>query len=757
MPDRPITPQEPLPPPASGGRRTLWLLLALFGALVGATVVEMIFFGGGRQALGRNLLVLTLLNVNGLLLLVLGLLIGRHLYKLYLERKLPGGRFRSRLVLTFVGLTLIPSILLFVIASGLLTQTFNTWFRHQVETPLQDSLELARTFYQGLERQALHYAQQIGQRLPDAPHQAAQPLESFLAQKREEYGVGMVEVYTPRGRLVARSIGRDLPLPLREPTDLLDRIRRDERATAVQSLPDAGEWILGGVAYRDAQGSMAGVVLVSYFLSPAFAGRATVIAEAFEESQQLHVFKGPIKWTYLLTFLLVTLIVLFASIWAGLQLAKGITVPIQHLAVATQAVAEGHLDHRIPIQPPDELGMLVDSFNRMTADLESSKAQIEETHRSLLASHRELEQRQVYMGAVLAHIGTGVISLDTRGRVATINRAAGAILELDAAAALDRPYREILAGPSFAEIAALIHKMEEGGSATRREVQVPFPGRSVILRLHLSPLQDSGGAPLGCLLVFDDLTDLLQAQKMAAWKEVAQRIAHEIKNPLTPIQLSAQRLRKRFQEGGTALRRIAEEATETIIHQVESLKHLVDEFTRFARMPEAHLLPGDLRQILAEVAHLYAGAHKEIAVLTDFADDLPPVLLDREQIRRVLINLFDNAVEAMERRGRIWVSARYDGRHQRVRAEVADEGCGIAPEDQDKLFLPYFSRKRSGTGLGLAIAKRIVTDHHGLLEAKPNTPRGTRFIIELPAPASPPPAAAPTGVGDRAGAGRQAA
>ncbi|MBI5380013.1 MAG: GHKL domain-containing protein, partial [Nitrospirae bacterium] len=235
----------------------------------------------------------------------------------------------------------------------------------------------------------------------------------------------------------------------------------------------------------------------------------------------------------------------------------------------------------------------------------------------------------------------------------------------------------------------------------------------------------------------DDLTELLRAQKAAAWQEVAQRIAHEIKNPLTPIHLSAQRLRKRFQAGGEAARKIVEEATDTIIHQVESLKRLVDEFSRFARMPEVHLLPGDLHQILSEVVHLYAGAHKEIAVLTDFADDLPPVLLDKEQLRRVLINLFDNAMEAMQRRGRIWVSTRYDVRQQRVRAEVADEGCGIAPEDQDKLFLPYFSRKRSGTGLGLAIAKRIITDHHGLIEAKPNMPRGTRFIIELPAPASP--------------------
>ena len=264
------------------------------------------------------------------------------------------------------------------------------------------------------------------------------------------------------------------------------------------------------------------------------------------------------------------------------------------------------------------------------------------------------------------------------------------------------------------------------------EGQLDVQGKLITIGLNGSRMRDEANKDLGFVLVFEDLTELIKAQKVAAWQEVARRVAHEIKNPLTPIQLSAQRLRKKFFEKSPDFERVFDDATNVIINEVGSLKHMVDEFSKFARLPTPQLVRQSLHDVLQEVATLYRAAQKDIEMIVDLDEDLPPVNFDREQVKRVFVNLFDNAIQAMNQKGRLWVATKYDTKRKRAVVTVADEGPGIPPEDQERLFLPYFTRKKTGTGLGLAIVRRIITDHEGQIQAGNNHPKGAIFTFDLP-------------------------
>ena len=427
------------------------------------------------------------------------------------------------------------------------------------------------------------------------------------------------------------------------------------------------------------------------------------------------------------------LLIIFSATWFGFYIARGITVPIQKLAEGTQAIAQGDLDFRIDVKASDEIGVLVDSFNQMTRDLRHSKD-------SLITTNRELEDRRAYMEQVLQTIATGVVSVNERDEITTCNRSAEQILGAPAAKALGRNVSAFFEENQLAPLARLIEASRSRPKEFQeQEVHIENAGRVVTLNTTLTLLPGKGEGPRGTVIVFDDLSELLRAQKLAAWQEVARRIAHEIKNPLTPIQLSAQRLRKRFFEDSEhwsvpeEFYKVFDESTSIMISEVNSLKALVDEFSKFARMPSPRPAPQNINAIIREVASLYQGAHKDLEIVGAYQEDSPMVQADRDQIKRVFVNLFENATEAMSRKGRIWVTTRHDPSLRTYRIELSDEGVGIPPEDRDKLFLPYFSKTKSGTGLGLAIVNRIVSDHNGQIRVKAHYPKGTTFIIELPA------------------------
>jgi two-component system nitrogen regulation sensor histidine kinase NtrY len=366
----------------------------------------------------------------------------------------------------------------------------------------------------------------------------------------------------------------------------------------------------------------------------------------------------------------------------------------------------------------DEIGMLVQSFNQMTGDLQVSRS--------------ELEQRKKYMEIVLKNVAAGVISMDEKEDVSTINTSAEQMLGIRGEAALEKNFSEVLPKEYVEQIERLLGDLKSSGKdSIERQVTVNLGGKSLSLLVNLTTLKDEEGRSLGVVAVFDDFTQLIKAQRMAAWREVARRIAHEIKNPLTPIQLSAQRLRKRYMERLQPDGAVFDECTRTIVKQVEELKGLVNEFSNFARMPASQPTPSRLNEIIQETLVLFQGTPKQVHF--EFVpNELPILNIDRDQMKRVMINLIKNSLAAIENGGKIRIQTSYDPTLQTVRLEVSDDGCGIPDEDKGRLFEPYFSTKRSGTGLGLTIVNAIISDHNGYIRVRDNKPKGTTFLIELP-------------------------
>ncbi|MFQ5901859.1 MAG: PAS domain-containing sensor histidine kinase, partial [Thermodesulfobacteriota bacterium] len=415
-------------------------------------------------------------------------------------------------------------------------------------------------------------------------------------------------------------------------------------------------------------------------------------------------------------------------------IAKGITVPIQRLAEGTHAVASGDLDYHILGESDDEVGTLVKSFNRMTEDLKAGNAKLEDAYLDLKRTNLELDQRRKYMEIVLRDVAAGVISIDKTGRISTINKAAEEILGIDTREIIGKGYKEVMEAEHLDVLRDMIRELNSlGTESIEREVELNIKDKVLTVLVNLTLLKDDDGKYLGMVAVFDDLTQLIKGQRMMAWREVARRIAHEIKNPLTPIQLSAQRLRRKYSSKFLNDGQIFDECTKTIVKQVEELKTLVDEFSSFARMPAATPVPSDLNKTVKEAVSLYQGAHRNIRFQSFCDETIPIVGIDKDQIKRAIINLLDNSVDSIKGKGEIEVKTVYDPNLEIAKIEVVDTGCGIPHKDKSRLFEPYFSTKKSGTGLGLAIAGNIVADHQGYIRVKDNLPRGTRFVIELPA------------------------
>jgi len=695
----------------------------------------------------NNILVISLIGLNILLLLLLLFLILRNVVKLIFERKkkVLGSKLRTKLVLGFITLSLVPTILLFFTAMHFITSSIESWFSVQVEGSLHESLVVAQLYYENTSNNALHYARQIRQGLTpqwilDRRNQAL--LSDFLKSKRVEYNLEAVRVLSNQLGKPVVAYGANIPpagFPVLE-TKILQETLRGKETTKIQSI-GRGDLIRGLIPIFSPQNSqeVAGVLVVDYFVPQSLVSRITEISTAFEEYKQLRMIKHPIRSTYLATLSLVTLLIIFAAIWFGLFLAKGITDPIEKLAEGTQKIIQGNLDFQIGKTSEDEFGTLVDSFNRMTQDLKASNSQIEKAHDELSKSNIELEQRRRYMEIVLRDVGAGVISIDTDGRIRTINKSAEKILGTSSESVLGEKYDEILQTEHIILAQELVKAVNQAENRSiTQQIKLTVRNETLTLLVKVAILRDEGNRYLGMVVVLDDLTQLQKAQRAAAWREVARRIAHEIKNPLTPIQLSAQRLRKRYLNQFAQDGAIFDECTKIIITQVEELKNLVNEFSSFARMPAANPVPGNLNEIIREAMVLYEEGHKQVHFDFKPDDQIPVFNLDKEQMKRVMVNLLDNAVAAVDvvslgqRDGQIVVETHLDPFMNLARVEVADNGCGVAPEDKPLLFEPYFSTKASGTGLGLAIVNTIISDHDGYIRVKDNVPQGTRFIIELP-------------------------
>jgi two-component system nitrogen regulation sensor histidine kinase NtrY len=421
------------------------------------------------------------------------------------------------------------------------------------------------------------------------------------------------------------------------------------------------------------------------------------------------------------------------AVWFGVYLAKSLTIPIQELAEATRQIADGNLDINLGEKGTDEIGMLVSSFNKMTEDLRHHQQVLNKTNEELTRSNLELDQRRLYMETVLKNVTAGVISVDKEGVLTTVNKSAERLLNINNSNVLGRHFREVLRPAQLDIVNGILRDIILGKQDTiSKQVTIPTQESKLTLQVNLSLLKDENDEFMGTVVVFDDLTHLIKAQRMAAWREVARRIAHEIKNPLTPIQLSAQRLRKRYLNRFNEDETVFDECTGMIIKSVDEIKTLVDEFSNFARMPASQPTVNNLNDIIKEALTLYQEAHRNIGFSFRPDEEIPLFPLDRDQIKRVLINLLDNAVAAIGGEGKIDIESGFNNDLKMATFIVADTGVGIPPEDRSRLFEPYFSTKKSGTGLGLAIVNSIISDHHGFIRVKDNIPKGTKFIVELP-------------------------
>ena len=723
-------------------KRPIVIISAFLAITVTLTMVEILFEKRGGSLLGNNILILTLFNINLILLVVLLLLLSRNIIKFVFDRQqnVMGSRFRTKLILAFVGFSIIPSILLFIVASGLLTNSINNWFSIQVEKSLKNSFDVAQSFYEKAKRDTLYSAEVLSLYMtrnsllqePFQPH-----LIKAIEDKKTELRLSGVEVFNLKGQLITRSIDEKIVKSGFSKTapELVQKGLHGEKVASIRSSK-VGDIIIGiSPVYSSGASSkeIVGVIAVTTYIKTSLVSKMEEITRLFEEYKQMVSLKEPIKSSYILSFFIITLLIIFSATWFGYYLARSITIPIQKLAEATEAVANGNLDVRVDSGTKDEIGVLINSFNKMTEDLKLGKLRLEDAYISLRDSSVEIEQRRAYMETVLENVATGVISIDKNGDVSTFNHAAENILGILKEDIRGKGFQEIL-GRIPPEVARDILKKIRGGGGhiENEEIQFNMNNRNITLRIKMTTLYDTDGHFLGNVIVFDDLSELIKAQRIAAWQEVAKNLAHEIKNPLTPIQLCTERLRKKYYERDENYDKIFDDCTNTIIEEVNALKMLVNEFSSFARMPAARPSINNINSIIRDVVLLYSSAHKDVRFTENFADPLPEINIDREQVKRVFINLFENSVEAVTGHGHVWIKTEHDRRTNMVRIVVADDGVGIPPEDKEKLFIPYFSRKKTGTGLGLAIVNRIVTDHNGRIIASDNSPRGTKFIIELP-------------------------
>ena len=729
--------------------RPVWIVLILLLPCLALTFYySQVVVPGGEDATDSFLpttsyaFVLLLINLDLIGFVVLLLLLSRNLVKAYFERRhrLLGSGFRTKLVAAFIGFSLIPTVLLAVVASGLVNKAVDVWFSDQIDRVMRDSYEVARMQHAGHITLAVNSARAISHEIYREDMLLSEQrdlLVAAMARKRKEFGVAGIEVYSAKLETLTKALDPDVPsivLDLPVGQLVLQAINGKQEVNTVQEA-QTGRLVRAAmpIAASGRGSEIGGVVVVDAYVPESLLAKMEGIGRQYDEYKQLKAMKNPIKAGAYLFVAVITVLILFGATWFGFYVARSITVPIQRLAQATETIAQGDLSVRIDAKATDEIGTLIESFNRMTEDLQGSKSKLEEANISLRQNNIELDQRRAYIETVVDTIAAGLLSIDKNGMITTFNPSGERILGLWADRFRGRPANEVFKEFGLDLFQTVYDRMlaDQRDSLTL-EGPVEAEGKFLTIGLHGSRMKDETNRDLGIVLVFEDLTELIKAQKVAAWQEVARRVAHEIKNPLTPIQLSAQRLRKKFFEKSPDFEKVFDESTNVIVNEVTSLKHMVDEFSKFARLPAPQMAHQSLHDVVNEVVALYRGAHKDIELIVELDEDLPSLNFDREQLKRVLVNLLDNAIQAMGHKGRVWLATKYDTKRRRAVVSVADEGPGIAPEDQEKLFVPYFTRKKSGTGLGLAIVRRIITDHEGQIQAGHNQPRGAVFTFELP-------------------------
>lgn len=740
-------------------RRELFAIAFVAALFIGLTIAELkLTTVSSTLPFVNSIFFFGLLNINIILLIALVWLVFRNIGKLFFERrsKILGARLKTKLVLAFLGFSIIPTLILFAISSLYINQSFDKWFSLKIQNTLQSSLEITRNYYRNADRIATHFAEHLSRQIGPRSGGLVKmdrglPLEEvppwileYLRNQRELLALNAVEFYfdpADERIIVQDNSTEDLPtIYPRIPLDMLEKAFSGEKFCKGQTL-GSGDLIrcLVPVMARKQESDrrvQVGIIVVNSYIPVSLKSKVWEIASVVDDYKETNPLKYPIKTTYFVILVMITLVIIFVEIWMGLYMARELTVPVERLVHGAEQVGSGNLEVAIEGSGQDEISVLINSFNKMTHDLRDNRER-------LTQASTDLEKRRMQLEAVLANIGAGVLVVDNEHRISTFNRAASQLLGIEAKEALWKTFSVALTGDASAltEVIERAFKVELKNIAgeispevSQWNLRTSSGMRS--LAAVATPLRE-GGTIWGVVVVVDDMTHLIKAQREFAWREVARRIAHEIKNPLTPIKLSAQRLQRRLGSLRGKDGALLQECTNTIIKHTDELKEMVNEFSSFARFPEASPAPHNLNEAIQEVVTLFSQAHPGITFELQKEDRMPVFEFDRDQIKRVILNLLDNAVAALEKNSQgisrfIRCATHFNDQLQIAVISLEDNGLGMNEEVRSRVFEPYFSTKKDGTGLGLAIVKRIVNDHDGFIRVHSSEGKGTQFLIELP-------------------------
>jgi two-component system nitrogen regulation sensor histidine kinase NtrY len=685
--------------------------LVLVGGFIVATRREQ---NGSTITPAGSFLLTALSMVNLLLMTVLLFVLFRQLVKGYLEwrRQREGARFRTRLLTAFVLLGLLPSLLLFVGATMLIESTVDRWFRSPVNSITASSQQLVDQSLDMIREQTYRQAKAIAWQL----HQVSAEMRPALAAHLWKAGdMDTLCLVTPDGTVLFQK-------PDKTPTPTPYKVGKVFQSSGLKGWIDLSPkpTVVSGVAIDDHTG-----VLVGGYLSGAMFEQARFISATNKQYLQIRSQRQAIKISMISSFLALTLLVTFVAVWVGSRLSREVSVPLQLLLEGTHELSRGNLSHRITYDAKDEVGMVMNSFNRMASELETSKGELELSNAELRLTTASAERRHRYIETLLETLSIGVVSTDPNGEIRTLNPKAREILGVGE----EETVTSVLTKKEWVPIEALMESMPRR-PVLNRELTLDSGQEQRILSASVAPLIDRTGEAFGTLVILEDISNLSRTQRIAAWQEVAQRMAHEVKNPLTPIRLSSQRMRKKAMSGAADLQQAVLDGTHTIEREVETMMRMVNEFSRFARLPEVRLKPASLPDLLRRTVDAYQAASGEVTFELDCPPSFPLVKMDTEHMGRVFKNLFENSLHAMEMKGAIFIKLEEaDGE---ARITLHDTGPGIPAEARSNLFIPYFSTKRKGSGLGLAIVARILEEHGGTIRIDESYHDGAGFIVSLP-------------------------
>lgn len=717
----------------AGLRLVLFLLaMALFGLLVYSQRPN-----EDSGELVGSVLFIVLLNLLIVLSAVLLFLIGRNLTKLIFDRrrKLLGSKLRLRLVGAFVALTMIPGVMVFVMASGLINRAMDDWFGRRVSETIDGAISLARQHYQLMTKDSLRLAHVVRAGIETRPEllESSADFERYLEGQRTRLDLFSIKVMTAPDQLIAEAVNAANVLSeFKEPPTAPDRVAQALEGERFSQLEEYGASqfirVYEPVKVLNRKVALVCTLRIDPDLSNAFGS----VLDSHEQYSKLTFHQQPLRYSYLLTLAIVTGMLLFSAIWIGFYMAKNITVPIQRIAEGMSALAQGNYDLQIKVSGDDEMSYLARSFNRMISDLNQTR--------------RESERRRLAIETMLSNLAVGVIGIDNQGQIAFINPVAQRLFDLSEDL-VGKTLPDVLSPKDSSLLADLLKAALDPSIIPRRdhELSVDVQGLEVKLICNVGRIIGEFQEQLGTILLFEDISVLAKAQQMAAWREVARRIAHEIKNPLTPIQLAAQRLARNVTSSEDLL--LVKECTDTIVEHVSSIKRLADEFSQFARMPQAEFKPTNLNQLVLDVLAPFAERERGISFQSITDRNMPLLAGDAEQLRRMMMNLLTNSIDALREHGsaasasldsgvnrdaRIMIRTRYDAARLRAILELSDNGPGISTHNKTHIFEPYFTTKAQGSGLGLAIVSAIVADHRGQIRVLDNEPYGAKFVVELP-------------------------